>query len=171
MLFDLGQLLLLAAPPPTAPAAENRFLRNQLALFKERKINPHRAKDSTRWMMATLSRMFQWRDAMVNVKPDTLIRRHRKGFWLFSRWKSKPTGRLRLRPANARTARAHSGCERPTTWIESIARCEDGSCKRIGNARSDDAVPARHRRDPWRHRQTDQESGDASGGVDRSSPD
>jgi len=29
--------------------------------------------------MATLSRMFQWRDALVNVNPDTLIRWHRKG--------------------------------------------------------------------------------------------
>jgi len=44
-------------------------------------------------MMATLSRMFHWRHALVNVKPDTLIRWHRKGFRLFWRWKSKPTGR------------------------------------------------------------------------------
>jgi transposase len=47
-------------------------------------------------MMATLSRMFQWRDALLHVKPDTLLRWHRKGFRLFWRWKSKPTGRPRL---------------------------------------------------------------------------
>src|SRR5207245_140686 len=47
-------------------------------------------------MMATLSRMFEWRDALVNVKPDTLIRWQRKGFRLFWRWKSKSTGRPRL---------------------------------------------------------------------------
>jgi transposase len=47
--------------------------------------------------MATMSRMFPWRGALVNVKPDTLIRWHRKGFRLFWRWKSKPTGRPRLR--------------------------------------------------------------------------
>jgi putative transposase len=40
--------------------------------------------------------MFQWRDALVNVKPDTLIRWHRKGLRLFWRWKSEPTGRPRL---------------------------------------------------------------------------
>jgi hypothetical protein len=32
------------------------------ALFQERKVKPRRADDATRWMMATLSRMFQWRD-------------------------------------------------------------------------------------------------------------
>ena len=48
-------------------AAENLFLRKQLALFQERKVKPRRADDSTRWMMATLIRMFQWRDALVNV--------------------------------------------------------------------------------------------------------
>ena len=47
-------------------------------------------------MMVTLSRMFEWRDALWNVKPDTLIRWHRKGFRLFWRWKSRPTERLRL---------------------------------------------------------------------------
>jgi hypothetical protein len=47
-------------------------------------------------MMATLSRMFPWREALVNVKPDTLIRWHRKGFRLFWLWKSKPSGRPRL---------------------------------------------------------------------------
>lgn len=48
-------------------------------------------------MMATLSRMFPWRGAL-----DTLIRWHRKGYRLFWRWESKPTGRQRLpkdRPA------------------------------------------------------------------------
>ena len=59
-------------------------------------MKPRRADDSTRWMMATLSRMFEWRDALWNVKPDTLIRWHRKGFRLFWRWKSTPTGRPRL---------------------------------------------------------------------------
>ncbi len=43
--------------------------------------------------MATVSRLFDWRVALVVVKPDTLIRWHRKGFRLFWRWKSKPTGR------------------------------------------------------------------------------
>src|SRR5436190_19875560 len=45
--------------------------------------------------------MFEWRDALWTVKPDTLIRWHRKGFRLFRHWKSKPMGRPRL-PKNFR---------------------------------------------------------------------
>jgi len=36
-------------------------------------VNPRRAGDSTRWMMATLSRLFPWTAALVNVKPDTRV--------------------------------------------------------------------------------------------------
>jgi len=58
-------------------------------------------------MMATPSRMFQWRDALVNVKPDTLIRRHRKGFRLFWRWKSKPIcSAVTMFPARSTICRA-----------------------------------------------------------------
>jgi hypothetical protein len=74
VLFDVAQFVLLAAHSRAALAAENLFLRKQLALFQERKVKPRRADDSTRWMMATLSRIFHWRDALVNVKADTLIR-------------------------------------------------------------------------------------------------
>jgi hypothetical protein len=51
--------------------------------------------------MAPLGRLFNWRSALVVVKPDTLIRWRRKGFRLFWRWKSGPRGRPRL-PANPR---------------------------------------------------------------------
>ena len=77
VLIDLGRFMFLFSRPRVALAAENLFLRKQLALFQERKVSPRRAEDSTRWVMATLSRVFQWRDALVNVKPDTLIRWHR----------------------------------------------------------------------------------------------
>jgi hypothetical protein len=59
------------------------FLRKQLALFQERKVKPRRANDSTRWVMATLSRMVPWHGALMNVQADILIRWHRKGFRLF----------------------------------------------------------------------------------------
>ena len=94
--LDLGRLVAFGLRSRCALAAENLFLRKQLAVFQERKIKPRRANDATRWMMATLSRMFQWRDVSWNVKPDTLIGWHRKGFRLFWRWKSEPTGRPQL---------------------------------------------------------------------------
>src|SRR6516165_7455288 len=92
ILFDLGRLLLLALRPRAALAAENLFLRKQLALFQEQKVKPCRAADSTRWSMATKSRLFDWRRVLVVVKPDTLIRWHRQGFRLFWRRKSKSPG-------------------------------------------------------------------------------
>src|SRR6202022_2371936 len=96
VVFDLVRLVFLVACSHSTLAAENLFLRKQLALFQERKVKPRRADDSTRWMMATLSRVFPWRDALLNVKPGTLIRWQRKGFRLFWRWKSRPRGRPRL---------------------------------------------------------------------------
>src|SRR5579864_6955568 len=93
VLLDLGLLVVLALRSRRGIAAENLFVRKQLALYQERKTKPHQADDSTRWIMATLSRWFEWRRALVNVKPDTLTRWHRRGFRLFWRWKSKPAGR------------------------------------------------------------------------------
>jgi len=93
VLLDIGRLACIALRSRRALAAENLFLRKQLALFQERKAKARRADDSTRWIMATLSQMFTWRNALWNVKADTLIRWHRKGFRLFWRWKSKPAGR------------------------------------------------------------------------------
>jgi hypothetical protein len=42
--------------------------------------------------LAQLSRFFDWRDVLTVVKPDTLIRWHRKGFRLFWKWKSRSIG-------------------------------------------------------------------------------
>jgi putative transposase len=61
VLLDLGRLVVLTVKPRIAVAAENLFLRKQLAMCQERKIKPHRADDSTRWLMAALSRLFDWR--------------------------------------------------------------------------------------------------------------
>src|SRR5215813_6587243 len=93
---DLVHLLVLVSRSRRALAAENLFLRKQLALFQERKVKPHRADDSTRLMMVILGRLFAWRDALMNVQPDTFVRWHRKGFRLPWRWKSRPIGRPRI---------------------------------------------------------------------------
>lgn len=69
-------------------AAENLFLRKQLALYAERGVRPRRAGDATRITLVVLARLIDWRAALAIVKPDTLIPWHRKGFRLFWRWKS-----------------------------------------------------------------------------------
>src|SRR5215831_4868712 len=120
VVIDLIRLAILAVHSRRALAAENLFLRKQLALFQERQVKPRRAHDSTRWMMATLSRMFPWRDALVNVKAPTLIRWHRRGFRLFWRWKSKPMGRPRL-PRDLRRLIREMAAENATWGEERIA--------------------------------------------------
>lgn len=100
--------------------AENLFLRKQLALYLEREVKPRRARDGTRLVLALLSNLFAWREALVIVKPDTLIGWHRKGFRLFWRWKSRPRGRPRL-PADLRALIVEIGRDNPTWGEERIA--------------------------------------------------
>ena len=69
-------------------AAENLFLRKQLALFQERRAKPRRPDAATRVTLVVLSRWLDWRARLTVVKPDTLIRWHRQGWRLFWRWKS-----------------------------------------------------------------------------------
>src|ERR1700730_8999066 len=73
----------------TALSAEILFLRKQLAFYEERQVQPRRLNDSARFSLALWSRLFDWKNALVIVKPETLIGWHRKGFKLFWRWKSQ----------------------------------------------------------------------------------
>src|SRR5450755_3030932 len=70
--------------------AENLFLRRQLALYIERGVKPRRIDSASRLALAFLSRFFRWRDALVVVRPETMIRRHRAGWKLFWRLKTGP---------------------------------------------------------------------------------
>jgi putative transposase len=93
LLMRLGaalHFLLLCPRLRPALAAENLFLRKQLAVYQERHISPRRATNATRLALVWLARWFDWRRALVIVQPATLIRWHRQGFRLFWRWTSKP---------------------------------------------------------------------------------
>lgn len=117
---DLVHLVVLTSRSRRALAAENLFLRKQLALFQERKVKPRRAHDSTRLIMVILSHMFWWRGALVNVQLDTFLRWHRKGFRLRWRWKSRPVGRPRI-PKDLRRLIREMAAENPTWGEERIA--------------------------------------------------
>ena len=117
---DLVHLLVLVSRSRRALAAENLFLRKQLALFQERKVKPHLADDSTRLVMVILGRMFSWRGALVNVQPDTFIRWHRMGFRLLWRWKSRLPGRPGI-PKDLRRLIREMAAENPTWGEERIA--------------------------------------------------
>ena len=76
--------------PSPALAAENRFLRKQLALYQERQVKPTRATNAIRLAMMWRSYCFDWCSALHIVKPETFITWHQEGFRLFWRSKSKP---------------------------------------------------------------------------------
>jgi len=101
ILLDLAQgalqFLLLGTRSSAALKAENIVLRKQLALCLEGETKPRRATDATRLSMVLLSRLFAWQSTLINVKPETFLGWHRKGFQLLWRWKSRPRGRPRLR--------------------------------------------------------------------------
>src|SRR5260370_32114977 len=70
--------------------AENLFLRRQLALYIERGVKPRLIDPATRIGLTLLSRRFDWRDALVVVRTETMIRWHRAAWKLFRRRKSRP---------------------------------------------------------------------------------
>jgi putative transposase len=93
--YDAVRFLLLCLRPSPALAAENLYLRKQLALLQERHVKPKRATNTDRLLLVWLSRWFDWRKALAVVKPQTFIRWHRQGCRLFWHWKSRP-GRPRI---------------------------------------------------------------------------
>jgi transposase InsO family protein len=118
-LVDGARYLRLCLRPPAALAAENLFLRKQLALYQERHVKPRQATPATRIALIWLARWFDWRQALVIVRPATLIRWHRQGFRLFWRWKSTP-GRPSIPPNLQALIRRMAG-ENPTWGEERIA--------------------------------------------------
>jgi putative transposase len=99
--------------------AEVLFLRQQLALYVERGAKPRRLDPVTRISLALLSRFFDWRGALVAVRPETLVRWHRAGWRLFWRLRSRP-GRPPI-PKPLRALIRRMGSENPTWGEERIA--------------------------------------------------
>jgi putative transposase len=119
LLGDSGRYLMYRWRAPAALAAENLFLRKQLALYQERQIKPRRATQATRMALAWLARWFDWRQALVVVQPATLIRWHRQGICLWWRWKSM-RGRPPI-PAELRALIRRMARDNPTWGQERIA--------------------------------------------------
>jgi hypothetical protein len=71
--------------------AENALLRQQLVMLKRRVKRPACTK-ADRLLLVLLAPMVRtWKQALVLVQPETLLRWHRQGFRLFWRQKSKAT--------------------------------------------------------------------------------
>src|ERR671931_792426 len=78
LVIDVGRFLRLCLRPPTSLAAENLFLRKQLALYQERNIKPRRATNATRFALVWLGHWFDWRQVLAIVQPATFLRWHRQ---------------------------------------------------------------------------------------------
>ena len=81
--------------------AKNLCLRQQLIVLKRRQIRP-RLRDSDRRFWVLACQWFSgWRQSLLVVKPDTVVRWHRKGWKAYWRWRSsRParTGRRKIEP-------------------------------------------------------------------------
>ena len=119
VLGDAARFLRLSLRSPAALAAENLFLRKQLALYQERHVKPRRTTTPTRLILVWLARWFDWRTALAVVQPDTFLRWHRQGFRLFWRWKSTP-GRPPI-PADLQALIRRMARENPMWGQERIA--------------------------------------------------
>jgi putative transposase len=105
----------------TSLSAEVLFLRKQLAFYEERQFRPRRLDDSARFSLILWSRLCDWKQALVIVKPETLMGWHRKGFPLFWKWKSQAGGgRI---PENIRKLIVQMAQENPT-WGQARVAAE-----------------------------------------------
>jgi transposase InsO family protein len=84
----------------SALLAENLLLRHQLAvLTRPTRRRPRlRTRDKLLWVLARRLRR-DWRQHLVFVRPETVVRLHRRAWRLFWRWRSRTRlGRPRLSP-------------------------------------------------------------------------
>jgi hypothetical protein len=83
--------------------AENLNLRHQLNILRRRAPGRSRLSNLDRLVFVWLYR--QWptvADAVAIIRPETLIRWHRRGFKAFWRWKSRSRGGRPTVPAEPR---------------------------------------------------------------------
>ena len=119
LLSDVFRFVPLLLCSSAAIRAENLVLRKQLAQYIERGIKPRRVDSVTRISLALLTRLFDWRNAIVIVRSKTIICWHRAGWRLFWRFKCK-RGRPPI-PAELRMLIRKMASENPVWGEERIA--------------------------------------------------
>ena len=89
LLLDLVTLIRALASDRARLALENAVLRQQLNVLQRNAKRP-RITDDDRLFWVLISRLFEeWKEHLVLVKPETVIRWHRQGFRYYWRWKSR----------------------------------------------------------------------------------
>jgi putative transposase len=72
---------------------ENALLRQQFIVLNRSVNRPHLTGTDRSLLVLLASRVRAWKEAVLIVQPDTLLRWHRQGFRLFWRHKSRPYAR------------------------------------------------------------------------------
>ena len=94
--------------------AEITFLRHQLNVLRRRTPAKPRLTAIDRWLFVWL---YRWKqsllDAVVIVKPETVVRWHRLGFRLYWRWKSRSWGGRPKVPIEVRSLIRRMSVENP----------------------------------------------------------
>jgi putative transposase len=78
--------------PQRELALENLALRRQVAILHRKSKRPKLTKADRAFWVALCRLWPDWHNALLVVKPQTVIGWHRKGFKLYRSWKSRNTG-------------------------------------------------------------------------------
>src|SRR5258708_5987188 len=98
--------------PKVSLIAENLFLSKQLAFYQERNVRPQRLSESSSVLPVLWSGWCEWRNALVVVKPATLIAGQRRAFQPIRARKSR--GSRGLPPRDLRALIVEMVRENPT---------------------------------------------------------
>ena len=108
---------------------ENFALRQQLAVLKRRDPRPRMAvSDRLFWMLLRRFCSF-WKQAMMLVQPETVVRWHRAGFRLYWTWLSRHrirSGRKCVSVQLRELARRHHSAMDFENW-SALAECQSAS--------------------------------------------
>ena len=74
--------------------AENAFLRQQIIVLKRHRPRPSLTSKDRMLLVLLAAKVRGWKDSLLLVKPDTLLKWHRAGFRLF--WRQKSQGKSRV---------------------------------------------------------------------------
>ncbi len=69
--------------------AENALLRHQLLILNRQVKRPKLNRRDRFWLLALAGRVSNWKQVLLIIQPDTLLRWHRQGFRLFWRRRSR----------------------------------------------------------------------------------
>ena len=100
--------------PQRELALENLALRQQLAILQRKTKRPKLSKADRAFWVALCRLWPDWHNALIIVKPQTVIGWHRKGFKLYWTWKSRRRGGRPPIDAELRTLIRRIASENPT---------------------------------------------------------